>query len=166
MAVRAARHTTYHMPPSSMCTLWTSLLNLFIPEVPFPVLLLTLIRSRFQAKPATLLISIDYSFLFAVEELYGTRYQSGSFSWFIVGSGFYCLRSFFPFFHTYFLTVWRGCSSSHTCHGSSCTETGRLVYLILLLYPTWKHSSSSILPDIATSSVLFEICTFRYRHQQ
>jgi hypothetical protein len=34
----------------------------------------------------------------AVEELYGTRYQSGSFSLFNVGSGFHCLRSFFFFF--------------------------------------------------------------------
>ena len=30
--------------------------------VPFPVLLSTLIRSRFQAKSATLLIPIDFSF--------------------------------------------------------------------------------------------------------
>jgi hypothetical protein len=54
--------------------------NLSIPDVPFPVLLSTLTRSRFQAKPATLLIPIDFSFLFAVEELYDTRYRSGSFS--------------------------------------------------------------------------------------
>ena len=32
-----------------------------------------------------------------MEELYGTRYQSGSFSLINVGSGFYCLRSFFSF---------------------------------------------------------------------
>ena len=32
------------------------------------------------------------------EELYGTRYQSGSFSLIYVGSGFQCLRSFFFFF--------------------------------------------------------------------
>ena len=32
----------------------------------------------------------------AVEELYGTRYQSDSFSLINVGSGFQCLRSFFP----------------------------------------------------------------------
>jgi len=31
-----------------------------------------------------------------VEELYGTRYQRGSFSLINVGSGFHCLRSFFP----------------------------------------------------------------------
>ena len=60
----------------------------------FPVLLSTLIRSQFQAKPATLLIPIDFPFLFAVEELYGTRYQSGSFSLVNVGSGFHCLRSY------------------------------------------------------------------------
>jgi len=64
---------------------------------PFPVLLSTLIGSRFQAKSATLLILSDYSFLFAVEELCGTRYQSGSFSLINVGSGFHCLRSFFVF---------------------------------------------------------------------
>jgi hypothetical protein len=63
--------------------------------MPFPVLLSTLIKSRFQAKPATLLIPIDFSFLFAVEELYGTRYQGGSFFLIIVGSGFHCLHSFF-----------------------------------------------------------------------
>jgi len=34
----------------------------------------------------------------AVEELYGTRYQSGSFSLINVGSGFHCLRSFSFFF--------------------------------------------------------------------
>jgi len=33
-----------------------------------------------------------------VEELYGTRYQSDSFSFFNVGSGFHCLRSFSFFF--------------------------------------------------------------------
>jgi hypothetical protein len=67
--------------------------------VPSPVLLSTLIRSRFQAKPATLLIPIDFFFplRFAVEELYGTQYQSGSFSLINVGSGFHCLRSFFFF---------------------------------------------------------------------
>jgi len=81
------------LPPSSMCTLWTWLLNLSIPDVPFSILLSTLIRSRFQAKPATLLIPIDFPFLFAVEELYGTRYQSGSFSLVYVGSGSHCLRS-------------------------------------------------------------------------
>jgi hypothetical protein len=43
-----------------MCTLWTSLLNLSIPDVPFPILLPTLIRSRFKAKPATLLIPVDF----------------------------------------------------------------------------------------------------------
>jgi hypothetical protein len=41
---------------------------------------------------------LNLPFLFAVEELYGTRYQSGSFSLTNVGSVFHCLRSFF-FFH-------------------------------------------------------------------
>jgi hypothetical protein len=34
----------------------------------------------------------------AVEELYGTQYRSGSFSFINVGSGFHCLRSFFFFY--------------------------------------------------------------------
>ena len=70
--------------PTIVCqqflVVFSLVLNLSIPDVPFPVLLSTFIRSRFQAKPATLLIPIDFPFLFAVEELYGTRYQSGSFS--------------------------------------------------------------------------------------
>jgi len=83
-----------------MCTLLISLLNLSIPDVPFPVLLSTLIRIRFQAKPATFLIPIDFPFLFAVEELYGARYHSGSFSLIYVGSGFHCLRNFLFFSNT------------------------------------------------------------------
>ena len=67
----------------------TMLPNLSIPDVPFPAILSTLIRRRFQVKPATLLIPIDL-----VEELYGTRYQSGSFSLINVGSGLLCPRSF------------------------------------------------------------------------
>jgi hypothetical protein len=39
----------------------------------------------------------DFPFLFAVEELYGTRYQSGSFFLINVGSGFHCLRRYFFF---------------------------------------------------------------------
>jgi hypothetical protein len=38
--------------------------------------------------------SFPFAFLFAVEEPYGTRYQSGSFSLIHVGSGSHCLRSF------------------------------------------------------------------------
>jgi hypothetical protein len=41
----------------------------------FLELLSTLIRSRFQVKPATLLIPIDIFFLLVVEELCGARYQ-------------------------------------------------------------------------------------------
>jgi len=36
-----------------------------------------------------------------VEELYGTRYQSGSFSLINVGSGCHCLRSFSFFFFSF-----------------------------------------------------------------
>jgi hypothetical protein len=48
------------------------------------ILLSTVTRSRFQVKPATLLIPID-PFFFLVE-FYGNRYQSGSVSIINVGS--------------------------------------------------------------------------------
>ena len=55
--------------PTIVCqqflVVFSLVLNLSIPDVPFPVLLSTFIRSRFQAKPATLLIPIDFPFLFA-----------------------------------------------------------------------------------------------------
>ena len=38
--------------------------HLSIPDVPFPVLLPSVIRSRFQSQALTLLISIDFSFPF------------------------------------------------------------------------------------------------------
>ena len=79
-----------------MFILSITLPNLSIPDVPFPALLLTLIRRRFQIKPATLLVPIDLFFLL-VEEFYGTQYQSGSFSFINVGSDFHCLRSSLSF---------------------------------------------------------------------
>jgi hypothetical protein len=45
----------------------------------FPAFLSTLIRRRFQVKPAALLIPIDF-YLYLLVEFYGTRYQSGFFS--------------------------------------------------------------------------------------
>jgi len=42
----------------------------------------------------------DISLFPLVEEFYGTRYQSGSFSLIIVGSDFHCLRSFLSFHPT------------------------------------------------------------------
>ena len=62
--------------------------NLSIPDVPFPVLLSNLIRSRFQAKPATLVIPFWFFSFLLMEELYGTRYQIGSFSLIKVGCFF------------------------------------------------------------------------------
>ena len=50
------------------------------PCEPKSLILRFITHSRFQAKPATLSIPIDFPFLFMVEELYGTQYQSGSFS--------------------------------------------------------------------------------------
>jgi len=58
----------------------------------------TVIRRRFQVKPATLLILIDPFSFISVEELYGTRYQSGSFSLINVGSGISLPAQFFLVF--------------------------------------------------------------------
>ena len=35
-------------------------------------------------------------------------------------------------YHTSFLPVWHGCSSSRTCHGSSCMKTGRCCMACLM----------------------------------
>jgi len=71
-----------------MFILSITLPNLSIPDVPFPALLSTLIRRRFQVKPATHLIPIDLFRFPLVDEFYGTQYQIGSFSLNNVGSGF------------------------------------------------------------------------------
>jgi hypothetical protein len=63
--------------PSFVFILSITLPNMSIPDVPFPALLSTLIRGRFQVKPATLLMPIELSFSFGGGLL---RYQSGSFS--------------------------------------------------------------------------------------
>ena len=58
---------------SFMFILSITLPNMSIPDVPFPALLSTLIRRRFQVKPATLLISIDdFSFWWRVSTVPGT----------------------------------------------------------------------------------------------
>jgi len=78
---------------SELHVLSTTLPNMSIPDAHFPALSSTMIRSRFQVKPATLLISIDLFFFFG-GGFYGTRYQIGSFSLIDVGSGFHCPRIF------------------------------------------------------------------------
>jgi len=75
--------------PSFMFILSTTLPYLSIPDVPFTALLSrTLIRRRFQVKPATLLSPVNPFPFLLVEEFYSTRYQSGSFSLINVGSDF------------------------------------------------------------------------------
>jgi len=64
------------------------LLNLSVPDAPFPVPLPTLIRSRFQVKPAILLIPIVL-FLYCGGV---TLQQCGSLSLLNVRSGLYCLH--------------------------------------------------------------------------
>jgi len=54
--------------------------NLSIPDANFPVLLSTVMRSRFQAKPEILLIPTDFFLFLLVEEFYGTQYQNGNLS--------------------------------------------------------------------------------------
>jgi hypothetical protein len=57
-----------------------------------------------------------------VEELYGTRYQIGSFSLLNVGSAFHCLRSFFFFFSLKLhFTIW----CSWTRFGSNYTHCSK-----------------------------------------
>ena len=75
-------------------TLWTSLLNLLIPDVPFSVRYCHQLSSGAGFRPSLQPSQspLIFPFLFAVEELYGTWYQSGSFSLMNVGSGFHCLR--------------------------------------------------------------------------
>jgi len=68
---------------------------------------ITLIRSRFQAKPATLLIPIDFSILFAVEEIHGTRYQSGSFSLIMWGVDFTACVDFLFLFSFFLFSLFR-----------------------------------------------------------
>ena len=85
--------------------------NLHWQLVPIPVLLSTLIRSRFPAKPATLLIPIDFSFPFLRWRSFtvlGTKVAP----LLNVGSGFHCLRWFSILFfssihlyHTFYTLV-------------------------------------------------------------
>ena len=137
------------LPLSSMCTLWTVLLNLSIPDVPFPVLLSNLIRSRFQAKPATLLIPIVFPFLFAVEELYGTWYQSGSFSLFNVGSSFHFLRSIFFFFSLLTCILNRQHETIRQVQAASVSalrEESQTCYLLEPETHPWKSQEIASLP--------------------
>ena len=80
-----------------MCTLWTLLLNLSIPVCPFQYCFQPSSGAGFRPSLQSSWSPLTFPFLFAVEELYGTRYQSGSFSLINVGSGFHCLRTFFFF---------------------------------------------------------------------
>ena len=73
--------------------------------MPFPALISTLIRRRLQVKPATLLIPIDLVSFLVGEDLYGTRYQGGSFSLINVGSGI-SLPAYF------FLRLYQSCLQS------------------------------------------------------
>jgi len=70
-----------------------------------------LIGIRFQVKPATLLIPLTSLLSFVVEEISGTQYQSGSFSFIKVGSGFYCLRTVFNFQEPQEAYIAQGCNS-------------------------------------------------------
>jgi len=53
-------------------------------------------------------------------------------------------------YHASFLTVWHCCSSSHTCRGSSCTESGRLCCMARLMAKDYvqvqKHAPVVVAP--------------------
>jgi hypothetical protein len=73
--------------------------------------------SRFQAKPAPLLVFAGFSFFSGVvEEVYGTRYLSSSFCLINVGSGFSCLRKFFLVWWDSFTVLGTQVSSSPLSH--------------------------------------------------
>jgi len=82
------------LPPSSMCTLSVNFAAKLVHTS--RALSSTVINSHQEPVSGRVCNPLDphWFFLFAVEELYGTRYQSGSFSLINVGSGFHCLRSF------------------------------------------------------------------------
>jgi len=90
------------LAPSSMCTLWTSLLTLSIPcqTCPFQYCYQPLSGAGFRQSLQPSWSPLTFPFLFVVEELYGTQYQSGSFFLIDVGSGVYCLLHSYFFFTT------------------------------------------------------------------
>jgi len=98
------------LPPSSMCTLWILLLHL---SIPFQYYYQLSSGAGFKPSLQPSWSPLIFPFLFAVEELYSTRIQSGSFSLINVGSGFHCLRS--PFF---FLFLFSTCMKSE--HIGTC----------------------------------------------
>jgi hypothetical protein len=69
----------------------------WLSDVHFPGLLSTVIRSQFQVKPTTFLVTIDNFLCVFVEEIHGTQHQTGSFSLINVGVVFHCLRCFLFF---------------------------------------------------------------------
>jgi hypothetical protein len=58
-------------------------------------------EANFKSSLQTLLIPIDDFLFILVEEFYGTRYQSGSFSLIKVEYGFHCLRSLLEFYYLF-----------------------------------------------------------------
>jgi len=74
--------------PSFMYMLSITLPKLSTPDTHFPELLSTVIRRRFQVKPATLLIPVDSFLVLLVAELYDTQYQSSFLSLIMWGVAF------------------------------------------------------------------------------
>ena len=91
----------------------------------FPVLLSTLIRSRFQAKPATLLIPIDFSVPFRGGGVlrYSVPKWLHPFPKFNVGSGFHCLLGFFFFSFINTIRKHSACFILHPTLPNRCRAT-------------------------------------------
>jgi len=76
-------------------------------------------RSSLQSSWSPLILFL----ILLVKEFYGTRYQSGAFSWIDVGSGFQCLRNFLFFFFISLLdTAWATSQFSLTGNDVACSN--------------------------------------------
>ena len=69
-------------------------------------------------------------------------------------------------YHTSFLTVWYGCSSSHTCRGSSCTETGRLCCTTRLMAETRVQVQKTCSQSCSTCAARGDAAEFCQPHRQ
>jgi hypothetical protein len=119
------------MLPSFMFILSTTLPNLSIPNVHFPVQLSIIINShpiriRFQLKPATLLIPIDFLLFCWWRNFTVPGTKVAPFPYLMRGVVFHCLRNFFLFFsllETEHLTLFLSVCSLKTCSPSFCSSS-------------------------------------------
>ena len=96
-----------------------------------------------------------FPFLFVVEELYGTRYQSGSFSLINVGSAFRCLRMYVVFSFFLFLSNASGMDESCDFPWIYNVSNG---FTVNWLFSQFRWSSCSKL-------AIFSDCKSEYYHR-